>query len=133
MSKRKANSESIVRSREGLSEQGVVRTEAPTNLATTIAEIEPTGRTARERVPVIHKSPQSDTCVEGGSQVVPPGCPAGQVGVGSSSLAWVGGHFIPTGVPVGPVEVLPSSVGEGERPAANWFWELLHNAGYDVW
>ena len=133
MSKRKAQSESIGRSEEGLSDQGCVRTECPVTLPTEIVKVEPTVQTARARVPVNHKGLESATCIERERHITHTVCQVGRVAGEASPLAVAEGYLSPTGVPLEPVETLPEQVVEGEGPAASWFWGLLRDAGYEVW
>ena len=133
MNKRKANFDSIGRAEERLLGQEVVRPGSPSKLFTEIVEVDQTGRTGPEPVPASHRSPQPDTCAAGEGHVVIPGGPAGHLGVDPSTVAGVGGCCTHPRAPTEPVKVLPSLVEEEDDRAANWFWELLHTAGYEVW
>ena len=133
MRKRKTTSDSIGRSEEGLLDQGGAQTEPPAIGHTTVAEIDPTGQPVRGRVLVSHKGPELATCTETEPPVITTTCQVDQSGSEASSLEGVAGQVSPTKGPVGQVEELPAPVAEDDSPAARWFWDLLRNAGYEVW
>ena len=133
MSKRKSRSESLVEPEEGTKVPGVDQPHNPTSLSHSIAYTGPTAQTDREKVPGKPNGPEPTTNIGARVPAVTSTGQANQLVPAVAPLAVGESHVIPSGVPVGPGAGLAVPLTEGEDPVARWFWNLLRDAGYEVW
>ena len=132
MRKRKTTFELIERSEERLLDQGGSQSKPPTT-GHSAAETNPSGQPVRGQFPVSHTVPKLATCTEVESPVAATNRQVEPLGSEVPLLEEVAGHVNPTRGPAGQVEELVVLVAEGDNPAVQWFWQLLREAGYDVW